>query len=211
MAAIPKNKDINAIHRAIGAAITKWTTIETHLHHVFGICLGLVARQRGGGFSFDSTTSSAVLNAIDGFRPKMLMIDAAMEGAASGLEDEADMLNEWAKLARCVRDAHQNRNSLAHWTVFKEFDDKGQEKRFVLKPDYASGRRKEGVTAADIEGWEKSFLAVSKRLDVFVMHLAGHRGLQRKHLQRVANQVHCTAPTDPTLLEVLKHELSDYL
>lgn len=164
--------------------------------------------QPGGGFS-SGNAPFAVLDAVDGFRAKLLMIDAALSTALNGLDSEAQsILNEWAKERKKVTSLHGNRSSLAHWTVARQVDF-NQRTRVVLRPPiYSSRMHPEGYTETDIRGWEEAFKGAATRLEGLVARLASHQGLQRKFLAQAASQIRCSLPASQPLLEYLECELS---
>lgn len=212
MANSPKNRDLGNLHKAVGEAISMWATIELQLHQLFSISLTLVAMQPGGGFSYDNTVTSSVLDSIDGFRGKLLMIDAALAGALGGLDAEADqLLNDWAVERKKINNLHGNRNALAHWRALRIVNADGSIKKFVIQSPTLKGAGGEGATETDVQCWANSFREAANRLAGLVTRLASHRGLQRTHLERAASQIQCCLPDDPTLLEFLKHELTEHL
>ena len=208
----PKNKSLDGLYMAVGSAISNWTRIEIQLHQLFTICLAFIPMQCGGGFSINAPGPGAVLDAIDGFRGKLLMIDAAMEAALDGIDAEGvAILNDWSVERKKINALHGNRNALAHWTASRHTNRDGSTKEVRLEPPYYSSDNHQGVRETDVQQWEQCFTEASYRLAVLVERLASHRGLQRKHLEQVASQIRCTYLSDPTLLEFLKHELSGHL
>lgn len=202
-----KAEQINAIYTAVGSALSNWTRVEIQLYQIFSAALTLTIMQPGGGYSVGSPTPAAVLDAIDGFRAKILMIDKALTSALSDLDEEAvAILNDWARESRKVTTLHNNsRSRLAHWTVASGFAE-GASVR-LIPPSY-SAREHQGITLTDIQQCEVAFIDAQDRLLDIVGRLTSHRGLQRKFLRQVASQVRCTLPGDPTAIEFLKHELS---
>lgn len=200
------------MHRAVGAALTDWTYIELQLHQIFAVCMSLTAMQPGGGFSADHRIQHAVLDAIDGFRGKLCMIDAALQVALEGLdEDAASILRDWVGLRKKVNALHRNRNALAHWSVCRWANQDGSTLRVVLAPQPYETNQHQGVAETDVGEWGRAFRSTGQRIGVFVERLASHRGLQIRHLANVTGQVRCTLPSDSTLLDFLKRELSDQL
>lgn len=89
-------EQIDAMYTAIGSALSNWTRVEIQLYQIFGAVHVLTIMQAGGGFSSDMRTPYAVLEAIDGFRAKILMIDSALKSALGDLDDEArGILRDW--------------------------------------------------------------------------------------------------------------------
>jgi hypothetical protein len=109
-------EEIAAMYTAIGSALSNWTRVEIWLYQIFSASLTLTIMQPGGGWSADTRTPTAVPDAIDGFRSKILMIDGALKAALGDLDDEAiSILNDWAKESRKVQSLHTgSRNRLAH-------------------------------------------------------------------------------------------------
>src|SRR5438045_2371002 len=102
---LEENKDIPLLYETVGVALSNWVRIEIQLHQLFGIGLSLVVMQPGGGFSYDGAITSAVLDSIDGFRAKLLMIDAGLGAALGDLDEEATaILNEWAVERRNINE-----------------------------------------------------------------------------------------------------------
>lgn len=207
----PKNKSLDGLYRAVGSAISNWTRIEIQLHQLFTICLSFIPMQCGGGFSVNAPAPGAVLDAIDGFRGRLLMIDAAIEAALGALDTEATaILNDWAIERKKINILHGNRNALAHWSASRHTNRDGSTKEVRLEPPYYSSDDHQGVRETDIQQWEQCFTEASYRLAVLVERLASHQGLQRKHLEQVASQIRCTYLTDPTLREFLIQQLSEH-
>lgn len=207
MSDAPKNQDIDRLYTAIGSAISNWTRVEIQLYQLFAISLSMTVMQNGG-FSIASYTPNAVLDSIDSFRGKLLMIDAALSTALADLDKEATaILNDWAKERHKTNALHRNRSRLAHWSVATKFGfDKGVGGPVLVPPSYSSNGH-QGITETDVRDWEKAFSEAANRLSALVARLASHRGLQHKFLRQVASQVRCTLPADATNLEFLKREL----
>jgi hypothetical protein len=207
---IPKNNSIPGMHEAIGSAISSWTKIENNLYQIFAVCLSLVIHHNGA-FTIETQTPAAVLDAIDGFRGKLRMIDAAIANAIPWHDAESVAIrNDWAAERDRVSGLHTNRNSLAHWTVFQNYNGKGPNKVILMPPQHGLPTA-EGVVRTDVERWQEGFLECAGRLGKIVMRLAEHKALQRRFVQLTANQIRNTLPDDPTLLEYLKQQLSEHL
>ena len=198
------------MYSAIGSAISNWTRVEIQLYQLFGISLSLTVMQQGG-FSGPSPTATAVLEVIDSFRGKVLMIDAAITEALYPADDDAvEILNLWAKESRGLSSLHGNRSKLAHWTVAQEVRNMVPY-RVILRPPIYSMKPAighQGFIESDVRGWEKSFIEAAHRLSEVVERLASHQGLQRKFVRQMANQVRIRLPYDPSLLEFAIHELT---
>lgn len=202
-----KAEEIKAIHTAIGSALSNWTRVEIQLYQIFSASLTLTIMQPGGGYSSDARIPVAVLDAIDGFRSKILMIDKALTSALGDLDDTAtSILNDWAKEKEKVQRLHTgSRSRLAHWTVASGFPEGAQVR--LVPPSYST-REHQGITLTDIQQCEAAFVEAQNRLISIVERLTSHQGLQRKFLRQVASQVRCTLPGDQTAIEFLKRELS---
>lgn len=199
-------EQIDAMYTAIGSALSNWTRVEIQLYQIFGAAHVLTIMQAGGGFSSDMRTPYAVLDAIDGFRAKILMIDSALESALGDLDEEAhDILNDWAKTAEKVQSLHNKcRNCLAHWTVASGFAEGAQVR--LIPPPY-SKRKHQGVSMTDIRNWEAAFIAAADRLVDIVSRLTSHQGLQRKLVMQTIEQVRIAVPGNSPLMEFLRREL----
>ena len=202
-----KTEQIDAIHSAIGSALSNWTRIEIQLYQIFGAVHVLTIMQAGGGFSSDMRTPYAVLDAIDGFRLKILMIDSALKSALGDLDDEArGILRDWAKVAEKVQSLHNTcRNRLAHWTVASGFAEGAQVR---LTPPPYSNRKHQGVSITDIRNGEAAFIAAADRLWDILSRLTSHQGLQRKLALQTVEQVRIALPDNSPLIEFLRRELS---
>ena len=207
---IPKNNSITGMYEAIGSAISTWTRVETQLYQIFSITLSLTVMQ-DRGYTLGSTTPNAVLDSIDGFRAKLLMIDAAIRSAIPGHDQESVAIRlAWAEEQIRINELHGKRSNLAHWNVSQHFNQHGPNK-VLLIPRIYSSRDDQGVMRTDVEQWEQCFIEASVRLGKITERLLVHRELQRRFVAQVASQIRSILPHDPTLLEFLKHELSDYL
>lgn len=200
-----KTEQIDAMYSAIGSALSNWTRVEIQLYQIFGAVHVLTIMQAGGGFSSDMRTPYAVLDAIDGFRAKMLMIGSALKSALEELDEEArGILRDWDKAASKVKGLHKNRNCLAHWTVVSGFAEGAQVR--LVPPSY-SNREHEGVSITDIRSWEPAFIEAADRLVDIVSRLTSHQGLQRKLLMQTIEQVRIAVPGNSPLMEFLRREL----
>jgi hypothetical protein len=212
MSGAPKNESLDALYMAVGRAISKWAAVENQLYHMFAITTSLVAMQPGGGWSADLTIPSAVLEAIDGFQGKLNMIRASLRAALRDLDPAADaLLRDGLAEIEAVRALQGNRNKLAHWSAQRATTHPTGKLRPILAPPPFSSNDHQGVVETDIDQWSANFVQANRRLAEYVERLASHRGLQGKHLELTASQVRCTLPSDRTLLERLKQQLSDYL
>lgn len=208
----PKNESLDGLYMSVGRAISNWAAVENQLYQIFSVSTSLIAMQPGGGWSADLTIPSAVLEAIDGFQGKLLMIRAALSAALRDLDaDAVGLLADGLAEIDCARTMHGNRNKLAHWTAMAQTHPKTQKKRFALAPPHFSSKDHKGVIETDINQWSDNFIEANQRLSKYVERLASHRGLQYRHLELATSQVQCSLPDDPTLLEHLKQQLSDYL
>lgn len=200
-------EQINAMYSAIGSALSNWTRVEIQLYQIFGAVHVLTIMQAGGGFSSDMRTPYAVLDAIDGFRAKILMIDSAIKSALGDLDDEArGILRDWDKQASKVKSLHARcRNRLAHWTVASGFSE-GAHVR-LIPPPY-SNREHQGVSITDIRDGEEAFIAAADRLVDILSRLTSHQGLQTKLALQMIEQVRIALPGNSPLIELLRRELS---
>jgi hypothetical protein len=197
---------------SVGRAISNWAAVENQLYQIFNVSTSLVVMQPGGGWSADLTIPSAVLEAIDGFHGKLLMIRSALSAALRDLDATAvGLLADGIAEIDCARALHGKRNKLAHWTATVQTNPGTQKKRFALAPPHFSAKDHKGVIETDINQWSDNFIEANRRLSKYVERLASHRGLQCRHLELATSQVRCTLPDDPTLLEHLKQQLSGYL
>lgn len=210
MSVDPKNNSISEMYQAIGCAISQWTRVEIQLYQIFSICLSLTVMQKGGGFSIGSPAPAAVLDAIDGFRPKLMMIDAALRTSLGNDPESKVILNEWADEKTSVNGLHGNRSKLAHWTVSQHFNHRGPDRVLLTPPPYSS-RQHNGVMRSDVLRWEQNFEDAVARLGRIVERLTRHAVLQRRHVEQMASQVRALLPDDTSLLESLKQQLSDCL
>lgn len=95
---------LDQFYRAYGGAMFAWQEVETALFKLYH-----ALRERGG--SRDIMSSSRTYYAKHSFGPKLRLVDAAVR--ASHVEG----LIEWGALHKDLRDASQERNSLAHRPV----------------------------------------------------------------------------------------------
>lgn len=198
-------EQLDAMYSAIGSALSNWTRVEIQLYQIFGAAHVLTIMQAGGGFSSDMRTPYAVLDAIEGFRAKIIMTNSALKSALGELDDEArDILRDWADAADKIKKLHKNRNCLAHWTVARGFAEGAQVR--LIPPSYSS-REHQGVSITDIRNWEPAFIAAADRLMEIVSRLTSHQGLQRKLAMQTIEQVRIALPGNSPLMELLRREL----
>lgn len=201
--------NLRALRVAIATGISAWAAVENQLHQLFGIATSLVVMQPGGGYSYDTTVPSAVLDSIDGFYAKILMIDAALTASLTNLDEAAAAIqSDWRAERTRVRALHRNRNRLAHWGAHIRISlETGHEMALLTPPQYSSHQH-QGVTQKDIEQWTENFHSENQRLGELAERLASHRGLQERHLARTAEQLRVCLPDDEYLLAFLQGKLN---
>lgn len=201
-----KTEQIDAMYSVIGSALSNWTRVEIQLYQIFGAAHVLTIMQAGGGFSSDMRTPYAVLDAIEGFRAKIKMIDSALNSTLGELDDKArEILKDWKDATDKINKLHKNRNCLAHWTVSAGFSE-GAKVR--LTPPPYSNHEHQGLSISDIRNWEPVFIAAADRLKEIVSRLTSHQGLQRKLVMQTIEQVRITLPDSSPLMELLRGERS---
>lgn len=71
----------------VGIAITEWSFLEQRLAQIFTICTSPVVADVEGGLNFgNSSVSNGVFYAVENFRGKLSLIDAALTAHVWGNE-----------------------------------------------------------------------------------------------------------------------------
>lgn len=169
------------MHALVGRAITRWSFVEERLCGVFMVATSPYVAYPGGGVHYlSSQVPTAIFFALEGFRAKLSIVDAAMSNLLFS-EDSKCLREEWLKLkAKCVR-LSRNRNKLAHWTVSPAFEEDDKVYPARLLPPYGSlaywqetGAFPQGkaLTPHNMEALEKAFHMLGERIQNFVQALA---------------------------------------
>lgn len=203
----------------VGQAITQWSFVEERLSRIFMVCTSPVIAYPNGGINFgNSSVPTAVFYAVENFRGKLALIDAAMSAHAYGTEDWAvGHRSEWARLREKTRKLSHKRNRLAHWTVLPGHDYEDGTIPARLVPPYGSpgffaetGSKpfQKSLKVVHLEHLIRAFCLLSDKLTGFAHDLAIQPELFDRYAQQVARQIHSHSQLDPKRAEVLKLALS---
>jgi hypothetical protein len=103
---------------SIGAAITRWSFVEEQLSRLLSVCIGGVVIRDDAVIEFiDVWNAMWIYYAVDNFRPRLQIVNAAFTSHVRGAAAEQELTAEWAKLSKKANDLSLERNKLAHWTV----------------------------------------------------------------------------------------------
>jgi hypothetical protein len=103
---------------SIGAAITRWSFVEEQMCWLLAVCLGGAVERHDDALEFIELWSAMwIYYAVDNFRPRLQIVDAAFTSHVRHTACEQEMTVEWARLSKKARDLSLERNKLAHWTV----------------------------------------------------------------------------------------------
>lgn len=187
MADIPDKPDIFSF---IGRAITEWAFFESQLCRIFVVCLSPTDAHRGCLHMFDPQTSEAAFYAVENFRSKLSMVDAAIQQRFKFFANKEEILGPWSKLHDKARRLSRRRNALAHWNVVGRY---GEEKliphyQSPAGQDYIYGRKR-GLSAHDIRQLGRAFLLLGERTHEVARLMAAHPELHGKFAKLVARQL----------------------
>jgi hypothetical protein len=199
----------------IGRAITGWSFVEERLSAIFMVCTTDVVARPEGGLDFgEVSVSQAVFFAVESFRGKLNLVDAAVSARLhEGDQWALDLNAEWRRLHDKARKLSLKRNKLAHYTVLPghDFDDRTISPRLV--PPYGSPGyyRETGVRSGaktlkllHLTHLEQAFHLLQSRLRDFAYRLARQDELFELHVQRLARRIRAHSKTDPQRAEKLR-------
>jgi hypothetical protein len=168
------NEEVEAFYAALGRAITQWAAVEYGLKETYHASLGDV--------SF--WMCSAVFYAVDSFRAKLQMVDAAVKMATP------QRLQDWQKLHARIEAKATIRNKLAHFTVIN-FPQGKSGRRINLRPNIFdprhlpinSKRPMGGYFLQDLEAIPGQFSSLAHALENFAARVGGKKEPWPKHLE----------------------------
>lgn len=204
---------------AIGVAITRWSFVEEQLCNLFTVCTHDVSARPDGGLDFGSASvPTAVFFAVESFRGKLSITDAAVSARLCLSDASVVQLKlDWARLCEKARKLSLKRNRLAHYTVLPGFDlDEGTiQPRLVPaigSPGYwretGSSPGKQALTLQQLRHLDHAFCILENKLRALTQNLARNEELFDRYAQRLANRIHSHSHKDPIRAERLKRALS---
>ncbi len=103
----------------VGRAITQWSFVENELCKLFAVCIGCARLTRIAETEAieQRWTGMALFYAIENWRTKLQLVDAALEAHVVGTPVQQDLIAEWEKLSEKANKLARKRNKLAHWFV----------------------------------------------------------------------------------------------
>lgn len=204
----------------IGRAITGWSFVEERLSVIFMVCTADVAARPEGGLDFDEVSvPQSVFFAVESFRGKLNLVDAAVSTRLHERDRWAIELNtEWRRLYEKTRKLSLKRNKLAHYTVLPghDYDDQTIAPRLV--PPYGSPGyyRETGISPGTqtlkllhLTHLEQAFYLLEGKLRDFAYRLASQEELFELYVQRLARRVQAHSKHDPDRAEKLKIALKN--
>ncbi len=203
----------------IGRAITRWSFVEERLGAIFMVCTSDVAAYPDGGLNFmDASVPQAVFYAVESFRGKLNLVDAAMSSHLHQPEQWAgDLKAEWARLREKTRKLSLRRNKLAHYTVLPghDYEDITISPRLVPpfgSPGYyrETGLQpgKQTLKLLHLDHLEHAFCLLEDKLRDFAYRLARQEELFDIYAHRLVRRIQTHSRQDPTRAARLKLALS---
>lgn len=163
---LPKRGHVRSFYALMGETIAAWQLVEVGLCEVFQ---SLAASQRPG-------TTAAAFFALESFRPKLSITNAAAQFALDG---SSLLLARWDNLKNRASKKSKHRNALAHQVVYIKLSEQRKEQRIYLGPDIydplASRPTQEGnvasrpepYTATRLRQYRKEFRELASELQHF--------------------------------------------
>lgn len=204
---------------AIGHAITRWSFVEEQLCNIFTVCTHDVAARPEGGLDFGyAAVPTAVFFAVESFRGKVSIVDAAVSARLHiSSETITNLKLDWARLREKARKLSLKRNRLAHYTVLPGFDLDNDSISPRLVPPIGSpgywretglNPGKQSLTLHQLRHLEQAFCILEEKLRLFAHTLARNEELFDRYAQRLASRIRSHSRKDPIRAERLKRALS---
>jgi len=202
----------------IGRAINRWSFVEEELSHLFMVCMGEVIADPEGGMDYGSAVHSTVFYAVENFRGKLTLIDAALAAYVNWPDVERERIkDDWSRLREKARKLSLRRNKLAHFTVLPGYD---LEDRTIppqlLPPIGSPGYWKETgprggrstILTNHLVHLIRAFCILEERIKEFSFALARDEALFDKYAEQVVRRIRTHSRRDPKRAEVLGRYLS---
>ena len=206
------SEEVALAQRALGFAISQWADVEGALCLVFATACGPSYTLPEGGLLCGGGTAFAVFYAVDNFRSKLQMVEAAIYAQLRGLDEPTQELVSgcWAGIQKKASKLARRRNALAHRTITL-FNENKPGRRARLVPPMLSqiGEQKPGLTIHDMERIGLAFAAMSGRIRPLAHFLGAHLGLRSRFVGQVHNLMeNMRLQGDQIGLERVKRDLS---
>lgn len=192
---LPVEEQFN-VHIAIGTAITQWAHLESSLAETFFI--SLKSRRRGAVL--------AAFFAVENFRSKLAMVDAAVKASVRTKKEFA----AWKAISRRITKVATKRNHLAHYQILIELGNAAGS-RVLVRPNifdpFGAPRKgtfpEIGYRLVDMQNIQRDISAVRTTLENFNSRLSGRPELPDTFLESAAHK----ATYDNVVSHILKaHE-----
>jgi hypothetical protein len=203
---------------AVGRAITQWSFLEAQLSQLFAVCTGAAVLKRDNHIQFiENWTSMWTFYAVENFRSRLQVVDAALFAHVYRAQAEDDLRSEWGKLSLKTQKLARKRNKLAHWTV-KPAQRTGTAEPHEpiapakLLPPYGSpgwyretGLNPKGhsLTVVQVGHLEKAFCLLDEKIRIFTHKVAGTEELRVKSAHSAIDRLLLGGQLDQRLLAEL--------
>lgn len=205
--------------QSVGRAITRWSFVEERLGAIFMVCTSDVVADQEGGLDFgEASVPQAVFYAVESFRGKLNLVDAAVSTKLNEPGEWATELKiEWGRLRDKTRRLSLKRNKLAHYTVLPGYDCDSRTISPRLVPPYGSpgyyqetgtGPGAKTLRLLHLSHLDQAFGLLESRLRDFAYRLARQEELFDIYAQRVARRIQTHCRQDPKRGERLKLAIS---
>ena len=202
----------------IGSAITQWSFVEEQLSRLMAVCLGSAVLKRVGAIEFIEVWSAMwIYYAIDNFRSRLQLVDAALTAHLHQAGVEEELRAEWDRLSLKAGRLARKRNRLAHWTVLPaQPTGTGAEHEPIAPPrllppigspgwyrETGINRGKLSLTAVQIGHLERAFHILCGKIRDFTHKVAGTEELRDRVARRALDRLLILGRLDQNLREEL--------
>jgi hypothetical protein len=156
-----------AFYAAIGEAITEWSHVEDGLYMILQRCVAAP----------DHRTTAAAFYAVDAFRTRLAMTDAAVSYHFGQSHELQAHIPAWEKLYKAIDKRARKRNELAHHQVLVTANEP-EKRRYTLIPallDPHSPLDKKldrpGLHISELQIRVKVFQLLSRRITDFILDI----------------------------------------
>jgi hypothetical protein len=210
--------DTEQMFALVGRAITQWSFVEEALSNIFKICVAPSVARRAGISYLDSGVPMAIFYALESFRPRLTILDAALLARLHGTGTSVtELREEWARLKEKTRKLSRRRNRLAHWTVVPGFEDEEEYWEPRLAPAYGSPAWwtstadpawSDSLKPLHVEHMRRAFCIIDERLRGFATRLALSPELSERFDRLTVRQIRSLDRLNPTRAERIRREIA---
>ena len=160
---IPGTEELDNLYRSIGFALAQWQFVEAALAKFYVFLL-----------HNDNGTAHLSFFAIENFRSKLRVADAAAQSALRG-----PLLLEWNRLHTKIDSHRQVRNNLAHFAVIVRGELEDEKHVYFLEPTWFDisnlGKERPKYHFKDINSFGYNFHSTSRDIEALASRIASQQ------------------------------------